>query len=86
MAKISVSQLKALVRYIAAIWPLVMQFIEMAEAAGGTGAAKLAAVRAALERVWDSSIAFADAWDNKLKPAVEAIVALWNMLGKFKKG
>lgn len=85
MAKISAAQLKAVVKYIAVLWPIVKELVKTAEEAGGAGSTKLAAVRAGMEKIWDNAVAFATVWDDKLKPAVESLVALWSVLGVFKK-
>lgn len=83
--KLKLSDLAKLLRYIYAIYPLIVSFVKEAENAGGMGAEKMAAVRAALEKVWNYTLALGDVWDS-VKPYIDGIVALYHARGIFKKG
>jgi len=83
--KVTIKQLQALFKYLGALYPMIMAFVRQAEEAGGSGSEKLAAVRAAIERVWNGSVALAQVWDGYVKPAIEAAVVIFNIRGIFKK-
>ncbi len=78
-------------KLVAALWPVAKTLLETAEAAFGTGkgAEKLAYVRAMLEAAYSTLdqgyAAFESVWPT-IQKLIAITVALYNSLGKFKKG
>lgn len=82
----------AIAKAIAALWPLVIQFVEQAEVlmpASGNGAAKLQMVKEWLKAAYAGFVGlestFDDIWPT-LEGMIAALVATLNSLGLFKKG